>query len=94
MVIFLTLQQERSGLPTYDQGWRYALPLITEEQYRKLDYLSGLPIWVRGEGPYISEQYGYIRTEDMIYLIRNFQRQSAGIHGWMKSDGSSMTDML
>ena len=79
---FLTLQPRTLSLPTYDQGWRYALPLITEEQYRKLDYLSGLPVWVRGEGPYISEQYGYIRTEDMIYLIRNFQRQSAG-YSWM-----------
>lgn len=78
----LCLEPRILSMPTYCKGWRYALPLITEDQYRKLNYLSLKPFWVIGEGPYLSEQYCYIQTKDLISLIRKLEKES-GYFSWM-----------
>ena len=53
--------------PTYDKDWRYAMPIVSVDEYYEMTKDNSL------QDEY--DQYAYIKTEDMAYILDCYEEQ-------------------
>lgn len=64
---------------TYDRGWRYAVPLADEQLHQEVieyHHMIANERELIGEIPYWDQKFGYIRLEDIVYIIRKCELAS------------------